>query len=69
MGDLKVTWGNIFILAGLVSTILAGLVAGTTSMMEWRISAVQSQLKDRMTMYQREIELIDRRLDKLEAGR
>ncbi len=66
---IGVTWSNIFVLAGLLATMLAALVGGMSGMVEWRIKALQYQLNDRMIQYQRTVDLIEKRLDKLEHGR
>ena len=53
-------------LVALLSALLIALFAGTAGMMEWRIEAVQSQLADRLEMYKREVDQMNRRMDRLE---
>lgn len=63
---IGLTWSNIFVMVGLVATLLTGLVAGVGAMVEWRLEAINRQLVDRMTLYSAQIEQFDRRLEILE---
>lgn len=63
---ITVTWTNIFVLVGLLVGILTAFGSGTATMMNWRMEALQNQLTDRMTQFQREMERVEKRLDKLE---
>ncbi len=63
---IAVTWRNIFTIVALVATLLTGLLGGMSKMIQWRFDAIQAQLSDRLNLYFREIELIQRRLDRLE---
>jgi hypothetical protein len=51
---------------GLVAVVLSGLVAGTGAVIQWRVDAVQRQLSDRMMLFQREMDGVSRRLERLE---
>jgi hypothetical protein len=66
MPGIDLTWTNLLVMAGLLSTILTGLVAGTGAMVEWRLTAIQRQLTERMNLYQREMDQVESRLEKLE---
>lgn len=68
MMAISVTWANIFVLIGLAVGILTAFASGTATMMNWRMEAMQNQLTDRMTLYQRELQRVERRLDRLEAA-
>ena len=63
---VDLTWRNIFTLVALAVTLFSALVAGTGAMVQWRFMALQSQLTDRMNLYSREVDLIQKRLDRLE---
>lgn len=63
---ISITWRNIFVMVAMAATLFSGLVAGTGVMIQWRFDALQSQLSDRMTLYQRELTRIEQRLDTLE---
>jgi hypothetical protein len=63
---IALTWRNIFTMIGLVAAVLTGVVAGTGAMVEWRVSAMQHQLADRLTLYQHQMENVERRLEVLE---
>ena len=64
---INVTWRNIFMMVALACTLFSALVAGTGTMIQWRFEALQSQLVDRMILFQREADDMRRRLDRLEA--
>ena len=66
---ISLTWRNIGVLVGLLSGLLIAFFAGTAGMMEWRIEAVQSQLADRMALYQATERRLERRLERLEDKR
>jgi hypothetical protein len=63
---IPLTWRNVFAMVGLVASVLTGFVMGTSAMIDWRISAINRQLVDRMTLYQREMERVERRIERLE---
>lgn len=64
---INLTWQNIWILVGMLTTIIAVLFGGVAGMMEWRIDAVQHQLSDRLAIYHHEIDQINRHLDRLDS--
>lgn len=64
---ISVTWANIFVLVGLLIGILTAFGSGTATMMNWRMEALQNQLSDRMTQYSREMQHLEKRIDKLES--
>jgi hypothetical protein len=64
---INVTWRNIFMMVALACTLFSGLIAGTGMMVQWRFAALQNQLNERMTLFQREMNAVERRLDRLEA--
>jgi len=63
---INVTWRNVFMLVGLATTVVAALTVGTSGMVQWRFSALQYQLAERMRLFESEIRHIDERLDRLE---
>jgi hypothetical protein len=63
---IGMNWRNIFTMVGLVAVVLSGVVAGTGVVIQWRIEAVQRQLSDRMMLFQREMDSVSRRLERLE---
>ena len=66
---IPLTWPNIFAMVGLISVVLTGLVMGTAAIVEWRMSAMQHQLADRLDFYNHQIEQIERRIERLEPNR
>jgi hypothetical protein len=64
---IKLTWPNVFAIAGLVAAVVSTIIGGTAIIVEWRLVAVQNQLRDRMTLYTREAEAMDERISRLEA--
>lgn len=64
---INVTWRNVWMLVGLLSALIAGMFGGTATMMEWRITAIQHQLSDRLETYHHEMDQINRRLDRLDS--
>jgi len=63
---IGITWRNIFMMVALAATLFSGLIAGTGVVIQWRFDTLQKQLSDRMTLYQREVDRMERRLDILE---
>ena len=63
---INLTWGNIFVLVGLLVAVLTGFVTGTGAMVEWRMAAIYRQLDDRLVMYQREMRMMEDRVSSLE---
>jgi xanthine/uracil permease len=63
---ISLTWRNVGVLVGLLGGLLVAMFSGTAAMMEWRMIAVQHQLDDRMSLYEREMDRLERRLDRLE---
>jgi len=63
---INLSLANIFVICGLLTAIMTGLAGSMSAIMEWRVSAIQHQLDDRMTAYQREMERVEKRLEALE---
>jgi hypothetical protein len=55
-------WRNIAIMVALASALFSGMAV----MIQWRFDVLQSQLADRMTLYQRELGVVNKRLERLE---
>lgn len=56
-------------MVALAATLFSALIAGTGAMVQWRFAALQSQLADRLTAYTRQIDNIEKRIDRLEQVR
>lgn len=54
---------------GLLCSLLVGLLGGMSAVVQWRVDAIQRQLSDRMAQFQYAIQGVEKRLDKLEAGK
>jgi hypothetical protein len=63
--DRGVPWRNIAIMVALATALFSGLGV----MIQWRFDVLQAQLADRMTLFQREMNLVHQRLDRLEESR
>ena len=63
---IDLTWRNIGALLALASGFLLLFFGGTATIVEWRLDAVQLRLVDRMTLYQREMDQVEQRLERLE---
>ena len=50
----------------LLSTLIVAMFAGTATMMEWRVTAVQRQLGDRMELFNQQMNNLNRRIERLE---
>ncbi len=66
---VTLTWHNALLLAGLTIVILLAFVSASAFIVQWRMEGIQYQLDDRLTLYQREIDRINERLNKLEDRR
>jgi hypothetical protein len=64
--SIGITWRNIFMMVALAASLFSGLIAGTGIMIQWRFDALQSQLADRMKLFEREMINVEKRLDSLE---
>jgi len=58
----SIPWRNIAIMVGLASALFSAMAV----MIQWRFDVLQAQLADRMTLYQRELAAVNKRLDQLE---
>ncbi len=47
-------------------SLFLGLIGGIGAVVQWRFDALQNQLSERMILYQREVNRIERRLETLE---
>ena len=61
------TWHNISVVIGLAIGFITVLVAIDGVMIQWRFDGLQHQLSDRMTLYEREMGRLEKRIDRLEA--
>jgi hypothetical protein len=57
-----ISWRNIGIVIGIISAFFSVMAV----MIQWRFDVLQSQLADRMTLYEREMNKVDQRLEHLE---
>jgi len=57
-----IPWRNIAIMVGLASALFSGMAV----MIQWRFDVLQSQLADRMTLFEREMDRVNQRLEHLE---
>ena len=63
---LSLTWNNIILLMGVLTTVLSALVVISFFSVQRRIDSIQHQLTDRLTIYHRDMLKIEARLDRLE---
>ncbi len=47
-------------------SLILGSIGGIGAVIQWRFDALQNQLSERMILYQREVNRIERRLEILE---
>ncbi len=63
---INFTWANVIMATAVAVSLLLGLIGGVGAVIQWRFDALQNQLSERMILYQREVNRIERRLETLE---
>jgi hypothetical protein len=58
----SIPWRSIGVFIGIIAAFFSVMAV----MIQWRFDVLQSQLADRMTLYEREMNKVDQRLEHLE---
>jgi hypothetical protein len=64
---ISLTWRNLFTLTGLVVLVLAALGGAVSTAVQWQLNEIGLRLNDRLSIYHRDQENIQRELDRMES--